>query len=142
MPRQYEHRLKLENAAAEWSRVVGPVLAGQSAPVDVSDRELLVVAETPLVANLLSMMAGNIAHTLQECWRFEIEKVKIVVGRPPLKSQGRAYAQPKSSPVWVKEEDVQNLARNYLETSPELPEDVVESFARLQAFFATRFGGK
>jgi hypothetical protein len=141
MPSQYGVRVKLDRAAAEWSCVVGELLARQSAPVDVADKELLVVAETPLVANRLSMMAGNIARTLLERWRFEVEKVKVVVGRPPLKSQGRTgQAGSFPAPVRVKEEDVKALVRNYLEASPDLPEDVVESFARLQAFFATRFG--
>jgi hypothetical protein len=144
MPQQYELRVKLEKTAAEWNCVVGPLLAKQSAPVDISGKELLVVAETPLVANRLSMMGGNIMRTLLRRWRFEVEKVKVVVGRPPLKILGvmASRTKPLPAPVRVKEEDVKILMRNYMETSPDLPEDVAKSLARLQAFFTTRFGGK
>jgi hypothetical protein len=144
MPPRYELRVKLENAAAEWGRVVGSILAGQSAPIDIADKELLVVAETPLVASRLSMMGGGIARTLLERWRIEIDKVKIVVGRPPLKGAGKAANRVKPLPVSVpvKEEDVKVLVQGYRKTSPDVPEDIVESLAHLQSFFTTRFGRK
>jgi hypothetical protein len=144
MPPRYELRVKLENAAAEWVHVVGAILAEQSAPVDISDKELLVVAETPLVANRLSMMAGGIARTLLERWRLEVEKVKVVVGRPPLKNFDKTASPAKSVPVpvRVKEEDVKVLAQKHRQASPDVPEDIVESLSRLQAFFSTRFGRK
>jgi hypothetical protein len=146
MPPRYELQVKLGKAVAEWDRVVGPLLAERSAPADLSDGELLVIAETPLVASRLSMMGGNISRALLEYWRLEIEKVRVVVGRLPPKNQGRrdgmGVEAPRPAFVNVKEEEVAALERSYLEKSPALPEDVARSLARLQAFFTKRFGGR
>jgi hypothetical protein len=149
MPPEYELRVKLNQAAKEWVSVIGSLLGGQSAPIDLSDGELLVVAETPLVASRLSMMSGNIARAIRQRWHMEVAKVKVVVGRLPLKSTKLESTISKSAEsqkhtshapfIGVREEDAQKLARHYLEKSPDLPEDIVESLAHLQAFFTKRF---
>jgi hypothetical protein len=136
---QYADRAKLDRAAAEWLRVVGPVLGERSAPVDLVSGELLVVAETPLVADRLSMTGGGIARTLMKDWGLEIKKVKVVVGRLPLK-RAAANGRPRASLVAVREEDVRELQRRYEASAPDLPDDAAESLARLRAFFAKRFG--
>jgi hypothetical protein len=141
MPPEYELRVKLGQVAKEWTRVIGPFLGQQSAPVDISDGELLVVAETPLVASRLSMMGGNIARAVKR-WKLDVVKVKVVVGRLPLKSTRPREDPPHVFLAGAKEEHSKELARSYLEKSPDLPEDIVESLARLQAFFIKRFGEK
>ena len=142
MPPEYELRVKLDQAAKEWVSVIGPILGRQSAPIDVSDGELLVVAETPLVASRLSMMGGNVARVLKRRWNLDVVKVKVVVGRLPLKN---TKSQKHTSPVSLagaREEHCKELAQSYLEKSPDLPQDIVESLAHLQAFFTKRFGEK
>ncbi len=135
MPPQFSDRAKLEKVSENWERVVGPLLGRQSSPLDLVDGELLVTSDTPLVASQLSMMGGNIARILDEQWRLEIKKVKVVVGRAPLK-RATSFGTPRPPVVQVKEEEVETLKRRYIET---LPEDAAESLARLQAFFNKRF---
>ena len=139
MPPQYADRSKLERVAADWPRVVGSMLGGQSSPIDIADGELLVTADTPLVASRLSMMGGNIARVLMEQWRLEVRKVKVVVGRAPLKRTA-ASGTPRPPAVSVREADVREEKRRIEEQSPGLPEDAVDSLARFRAFFARRFG--
>lgn len=140
MPPQYADRSKLDRAAADWARVVGSTLARQSSPVDMADGELLVTADTPLVANRLSMMGGNISRVLMEEWRLEVRKVKVVVGRAPLKRTAAPdFSRSRPPSVSVREEDVREMRRRVDEQSPDLPEDAAESLARLRAFFSRRF---
>lgn len=138
MPPQFADRSKLDRVAADWTRVVGPLLGKQSTPLDIVDGELLVTADTPLIANRLTMMGGNIARVLMEQWRLEVRKVKVVVGRAPLKRTA-ASGPPRPVHVSVREEDVLALKRHVEEQTPELPDDAVDSLARLRAFFARRF---
>ncbi|MDR3230544.1 MAG: DciA family protein [Synergistaceae bacterium] len=135
---QYADRAKLDRVAAEWGRVVGD-LGRRSAPVDLVNGELLVVAETPLVADRLAMTGGNIARALMEGWKLEIRKVKVIVGRVPLK-RAAANERPRAPLVAVREEDVRELQRRCEAKAPDLPDDAAESLARLRAFFAKRFG--
>jgi hypothetical protein len=139
MPPRHDFRMKLNDAAQKWGSVVGRFLSELSTPLDLVDGELIVAANTPLVASRLSMMGGNIARTLVEHWQLDVRKVKVVVGRRPSpKSKGRR-GLPRAVSVQVKEEDVRKLEREYLGNSPDLPEDIVLSLARLQAFFTKRF---
>jgi nitrogen fixation protein len=133
---QFADRAKLERAAAEWSRIAGALPGKASAPVDISEGELLVVAESPLVADRISMMGGNIMRALAEGWKLEVRKVRVVVGRLPLKG---AVASRTTRPpvVSVREEDVRELRFRCERAS--LPGDAAESLARLRAFFAVRF---
>ncbi|MDR1875967.1 MAG: DUF721 domain-containing protein, partial [Synergistaceae bacterium] len=104
---QFGDRVKLDRVAEEWCRIVGELPGKKSAPVDIEGGELLVIAENPLVANRISMMGGNIMRALTEGWKLEVKKVKVVVGRLPLKgvaSPGRGRARPPV--VSVREEDV------------------------------------
>jgi hypothetical protein len=143
MPPQYDLQLKFRQAAAEWPRVVGSRLGSLSAPLSLTDGELLVVADTPLSASRLSMMGGSIAHALMERWRIEVKKVKVVVGRLPLKdaAEPKKLPQPTAAPrVSVKEGDVKKLEQTYLEKSPDLPEDAALALAHFRAFFMKRFG--
>jgi hypothetical protein len=142
MPPEYELRAKLSQAAKEWVGVIGLLLGEQSAPVDILDGELVVVAETPLVASRLSMMGGNIVRALKQRWQMDVVKVKVVVGRLPLKGTRLQGYTPSSPLPGAREEDAKELARGYLEKSPDLPEDIAASLARLQAFFTKRFGEK
>jgi hypothetical protein len=141
MPPQYPLRETLRRVALGWSGVVGEVLGNQSVPLDVVGEELIVAAETPLVASRLSMMGGNVTRALSEKWGLEVKKMKIVVGRLPLKNAG-VIGNRAPRPVFVKvgEEQVKALERDYLEKFSDLPEDIALSLARLQAFFMKRFG--
>ena len=139
LPRQYTERLRLEKVAAEWKRVVGPLLGGQSVPFDLVGGELLVAADTPLVAKRLAMMGGNIARTLASMGLLEVEKVKVVIGRGLPKPASAGNASPRPVSVRVAEEEVRELERLCLEQAPDIPEDAAESLARLQAFYAKRF---
>ena len=140
MPSQYHLRAKLKEALLEWESLVPRPLGKQSAPLDFVDGELLLAADTPLVAARLNMMGGNIARALKERWQIEVKKVRVVVGQRPL-NRTAARTPPARRPkcVPVKEEDVKELKRDYLERSPELPEEIASSLARLQAFFIKRF---
>ena len=145
MPPQYDQRMQLRKAGAEWTGVVGPVLGGQSAPLDLADGELLLVANTPLVANRLSMMGGDILRILAERYRIEAQKVKVVVGQTPLRqtlSKTPAAHRTWKNSIRVKEEDAREQGRGYLEKSPELTEEVALSLARLRIFFEKRFRGR
>ncbi|MCL2009902.1 MAG: DUF721 domain-containing protein [Synergistaceae bacterium] len=140
MPPGYDAREKLEKAASAWESVAGPVLGRQSVPLDIVNGELLVVVENPLVGNRVAMMGGNIARTMAERWGLEVVKVKVVVGRLPLKSAPRRDACPKCPvAVHVREEDVKEFSLRCLESLPDFPEDAAESLARLRAFFIKRF---
>ena len=86
MPPQYDLRVKLERAVADWPNVIGPRLGLRSMPLDLANGELTVVADTSLVASRLSMMGGDIARALMERWQIEVKRVKVVVGRLPLRS--------------------------------------------------------
>ncbi|MDR1649515.1 MAG: DUF721 domain-containing protein [Synergistaceae bacterium] len=138
IPPNFSERLKLKKAAEGWKGVVGAALGARSIPVDVADGELLVIAETPLVAKRLSMMGGNIARTLEERLGFGVKRVRVVVGKLPLEG---AMCSPPAKPSMPKpkEAEVKDLARRCLEVSPSLPEDAAESFAGLRLFFAKRF---
>ena len=140
MPPLYDVRLKLEKAASEWASVVGPILGQQSAPLDLADGELLVTAETPLVGNRLSMMGGNIARALAKRWGLEVVKVRVVIGRIPLKATASGGASAPLANLRVREEDVREFESRCLENIPDFPEDAAESLARLRAFFKKRFG--
>jgi hypothetical protein len=147
MPPLYETREKLERAALEWDSVVGPVLARQSAPVDVEKDSLVVAAESPLAGSRVAMMGGNIAGILAERWGIEVVKVKVVVGRLPLKAPPRKKegvapigASVRINAVRVRAEDVKEFESLCFESLPDFPRDAAESFARLRAFFTKRFG--
>ncbi|MDR1732226.1 MAG: DUF721 domain-containing protein, partial [Synergistaceae bacterium] len=130
---------KLERAASEWGKVVGPALGGRSAPTDLVNGELLVTADTPLVASRLSMMGGNIARALRENWALEVRKVKVVVGRPPVKRASGAGGRLRPPEVTVRDEEVREFRRLCQDRAPDLPEDAADALARLQAFFTKRF---
>ena len=143
MPSRYGAMDKLEKAARAWESVVGPVLGKQSVPLDIVNGELLVAAENSLVGNRLTMMGGNIIRTLAERWRFEVMKIKVVVGRLPLKAKPVTSGR-STSPAFVRvrEEDIKEFSSYCIEKLPDFPEDAAESLARLRAFFIKRFGGK
>jgi len=147
MPQRYDAMEKLEKAARTWESIVGPVLGKQSVPLDIVSGELLIVAENPLVGNRLTMMGGNITRALAERWGLEVTKVKIAVGRLPLKTSPGSGATNRSASsraasIRVLEEDVNGFSSYCLESQPDFPEDAAESLARLRAFFIKRFGGK
>jgi hypothetical protein len=76
-----------------------------------------------------------------ERWQIEVRKVKVVMGRLPLRSTDfSAKHQDRVLLAGAKEEKIRELARSYLEKAPELPEDIAVPLARLQAFFIKRFG--
>ena len=145
MPPRYEAMVNLEKAAYAWKSVVGPILAKQSVMLDIVNGELLVAAENPLVGNRLTMMGGNIARALAERWGLELVKVKVVVGRFPLKNSfqkedGVSALRPaRSSAVRVWEKDIKEFESRCLESLPDFPENAAESLARLRAFFIKRF---
>jgi len=146
MPPQYDVREKLERASREWESVVGPILGKQSSPLDIANGELIVMAEGPLAGSRVAMMGGNVARTLAERWGLEVVKVKVVVGRLPIKSKDgwqSAHYLAKSAPtpptVHVREEDVKDFESRCLENAPDFPPDAAESLARLRAFFIKRF---
>ena len=140
MPPRYDVMEKLEKAAREWEGVVGPALGKQSAPIDIVNRELIVVSENPLVGNRMAMMGGNIIRTLAERWGLEIAKVKVVIGRLPLKAAPRSETSiPRPANIRVREEDVKEFESRCLESLPDFPEDAALSLARLRAFFMKRF---
>jgi hypothetical protein len=124
----------------EWCSVVGEVLGNHSVPLDIIGEELLVATETPLIASRLSMMGGNVTRVLAEKWGLKVKKIKVTVGRLPLKNL-RTLGSRSSRPflVEVSEDEVAELERDYLQRFPDLPEDVALSLARLQAFFTKRF---
>jgi hypothetical protein len=141
MPLQYPLREKLKKVALEWSCVVGTILGNQSAPLDVVEEELLVAAETPLAASRLSMMGGNVVRVLAEKWGLKVKKVKVVVGRLPLKNAGASPdCAPRPVSVNVGEGEARKLEWDYLKRFPDLPESVSFPLAHLQAFFTKRFG--
>ena len=140
MPPQYELRVKLNEALLEWETIVPQPLGKQSAPLDFLNGELLVTADTPLVAKRLTMMGGNIAHALMERWQIEIKKVKVIVGQRPLRRvPAQASSVRRLETVSLTEKEVKEIELAYLERSPELPEEIASSLARLQAFFMKRF---
>ena len=142
MPPLYEIREKLEKVEAAWDSVVGPVLGRQSAPLDIENGEFLIMTESPLVGNRVVMMGGNIARILSERWRLEVKKVRVVVGRLPLKEKGssrKGDSAARSAAVRVREEDVKEFESRCLEM-PDFPQDAAEPLARLRAFFMKRFG--
>ena len=145
MPPRYEAMEKLEKTAREWESVVGPILAKQSVPLDIVNGELVVGAENPLVANRVAMMVGNITRALAKRWKFEVSKVKVVVGRLPLKDprkESRAAPSVSARPpvVRVREEDIREFESHCLKNQPDFPPAAAESLARLRAFFIKRFG--
>jgi len=145
MPARYDAIEKLGKAARAWESIVGPILGKQSVPLDIVNGELIVAAEGPLVGNQLVMMRGNIARALTERWRLEVAKVKVVVGRLPLKTapaSGSSGRSTSPASVRVREEDVKEFSSRCLECLPDFPEDAAESLARLRAFFIKRFGKK
>ncbi|MDR2529668.1 MAG: DUF721 domain-containing protein [Synergistaceae bacterium] len=137
LPPGYEERLKLDRAAAEWARVVGPTLAAKSAPLGLTNGELLITAENPLVANRLSMIAGNIARALWKQWKIEVRKVRVTVGRVPQTVAPTTFSPPRPAVVRVKEEETLEVERECLEKG--LPEDVAKPLAHLEVFFSKRF---
>ena len=143
MPPSYGERIKIQKAISKWKEIVGPQLGERSAPFDLENGQLLVIAENPLVANRLSMMGGSIMRAFMEGWRLEVKKVKVVVGRLPLAASPSttpsAIRRARPTEVRVNEEDVQNLAENYREQTPDLPEDAVQALARLKLFLEKRF---
>ena len=141
MPPMYDAREKLGKAALAWEDVVGPILGRQSAPLDIANGELVVAAENSLVGNRVAMMGGNIIRALAERWALEVAKVRVVVGRLPLKDSPRKReTHPRPLTVRVREEDVKEFSARCLENLPDLPEGAAESMARLRAFFIKRFG--
>jgi hypothetical protein len=140
IPPNFSERLKLKEAVEGWKGIVGAALAARSAPADIADGDLLVVADTPLAAQRLSMMGGNIAGTLRERLNFDVKRVRVVVGKLPLK--GAVVSPSPPAMPEPKEAEVKELARRCLEISPGLPEDAAESFAGLRLFFAKRFRGR
>ena len=142
MPPLYEAGENLEKAVREWESVVGPVLARQSVPLDIANGELIVAAEGPLAGNRVAMMGGNIARILAERWGLEVTKVKVVVGRLPLKTAPRNEGVvARSHVVRVQEEEVREFSSRFLAILPDFPQakETAESLARLRAFFMKRF---
>jgi len=141
MPSRYGAMDKLEKAARAWESVVGPILGKLSVPLDIMNGELLVAAENPLIGNRLTMMGGNIIRTLAERWGLEVMKIKVAVGRLPLKTAPVGSGRSTSpAHVRVREEDVKEFSSYCIEKLPDFPEDAAESLARLRAFFIKRFG--
>lgn len=135
LPDQFSVYEKMKKLVENWDKVVGPSLAKYSAPLEILEGELVVVAENPLVGKKLSMMGGNIARALKEHWMLDIAKTKVITGRLPTQ---RVSLSGKSRPpeVKVKEEEVTELKTQY---AASLPEDAAESLARLRLFFHKRF---
>ena len=143
MPPLYDAKEKLEKIILEWASVVGPALGKQSAPLDIVNGELVIVAENPLAGNRVALMRGNISRTLEERWGLKTVKIKVVVRRLPLKAVLRTESSvAPPSAVRVREEDVREFSSRCVESLPDFPEDAAESLARLRAFFIKRFKRK
>ncbi|MDR1741702.1 MAG: DUF721 domain-containing protein [Synergistaceae bacterium] len=132
-------RSKLAGAERRWSELVGTALAARSAPVDVAGGELLVAASSAGAAKRLEMMSGSLARALRERLGLGVDRVRIAVGKLPLKAAPPPPAWPRRrSSIAVPESEVEELARQRLKEFPDLPKDAAEAISRLELFLSRR----
>lgn len=127
--------LALADLSLKWSEVVGP-LASRSRPLRVEGELLVVVADSPALAQRLKIQAGGVARKIREGWGLSVSGLHLLVG--PVTTRRRP-TEPVSRPLPAPRED--ELARAGRTLAPYVAdEEVASALARLMAVYRRRFG--
>ena len=140
LPRQAEERLALPELRKVWAEIVGGALAAKTYAEDIDEGALLVKAESPAAAKMISMRAGSLARELSRRTGISVTSVKVVPG----KASHRPSPSRKEEPFRVvppKELVERNFEEVKEKFSPER-ETLARRFASLMALFQKRFPGK
>lgn len=139
LPEGAKMRIRVAASARNWESVVGLLLAKRSAPKRIVEGKLLVVAESPAVAQELTMRGGRIVGNLRKEWDIDVSGITVSVGRvpPPPREDTSSGKRPLvSAPV----EEVHAALGSIAEKVER--GDVAESLARLMAVYRKRFPGR
>ncbi len=139
LSREQARMIQMAELCTRWSEVVGPLLAGKSAPESLLDGALMIVAANPSYAQEIGMRGGDIASLVREKWSLEVSSVKVRVGKPKTVRKS-AGPRRKSSPVKPDPEEIAACRDRIEEIVPR--DDIAEGLARLMAQYRKRFGGK
>ncbi len=130
--------ISLASLAEDWPRLAGPP-GRRSRPFRMEQDELVVMAETPAVAQQLRMRGGDLCRKIRAKWNLQVRSIRPVVGkghrpRPSVDSRSKQ----KRHSFSVRERDVQEALEEIRGTIGK--EDVLLSLARLMATYRKRFG--
>lgn len=127
--------LALADLSLKWDEVVGP-LALRSRPLRIEGESLVVVADSPALAQRLKIQAGGVARKIREGWGLSVSGLHLLVG--PVATR-RKPADPVSRPLPALGGD--ELARAERTLFPYVEDEKVASaLARLMAVYRRRFG--
>lgn len=131
--------IRLAGLAEEWPRIAGPP-GRMSRPLRMERGELVVLAETPAVAQQLRMRGGDLCRKIREACSLEVRAIRPIVGqRRPSPPARRPQGAERKPPLAVGEREVQEAVDELRGTIGN--EDVLVSLARLMATYRKRFGG-
>lgn len=140
LPKGAEEKLALPEIRKKWEIIVGPILAKKTLPDDVDKGVLLVKAESPSAAKVLSMRGASVARAASKHTGLPITSIRVMVGKSsPLPT---APSRKISSRVVPRKEDVdrtfEEMKQNF---SPER-EQLARRFASLMTLYRMRFPDK
>lgn len=128
--------LALADLTLKWNDVVGP-LASRSRPLRIDDERLVVVADSPALAQRLKIQAGGVIRKIREGWGLPLSGLQVVVG--PVRMRRRQAPSPPP-PVAAPTEEELTWAKGLIAAHIE-DEKTTSALARLMAVYRRRFGG-
>lgn len=130
--------MRLASLAEGWVDLAGN-LGRRSRPLRLEQGELVVLAETPAVAQQLRMRGGGLCRKIREKWNLQVLAIRPIVGKGSSPQSSRNVTPPRRLPsVVVGQKDVQEALEEIRGTIER--EDVLVSLARLMATYRKRFG--
>ena len=140
LPRQAEEKFALPELRKVWAGIVGGALAAKTYADDLDQGVLLVKAESPAAAKMISMRAGSLARELTRRTGLSVTSVKVVPGKAAHNPVPRRKEEPYRvvPPKELVERNFEEVKEKF---SPER-ERLARRFASLMALFQKRFPGK
>lgn len=131
--------IRLASLAEGWADLAG-TLGRRSRPLRLEKGELVVLAETPAVAQQLRMRGGDLCRKIREKWNLQVQAIRPIVGKGRPSPSSRKAAVPRRLPsIVVGQNEVQEALEEIRGTIGR--EDILFSLARLMATYRKRFGG-
>lgn len=139
LPPPVKGGLLLADLSLKWKDVVGP-LAARSRPHRIEEGLLIVIVESPALAQRLRIQSGTVARKIREGWGLPVTGLRAVVGPvSSVRKRMEAVRPSPSGPLQIRKDELE-AARERI--APHVEDEKISSaLARLLAVYRRRFGG-
>ncbi|MDD4365407.1 MAG: DUF721 domain-containing protein [Synergistales bacterium] len=135
LPAPVKQGLSLADLTLKWESVAGP-FAAKSRPLRVEGDLLVVIVESPALAQRFKIQSGGMARKIKEGWGLPVKGLRIIVG-PVLKKRKKPPPRSQEAFQFTREELMAAKRR----VAPFVRDETISSaLARLLAVYGRRFG--